>query len=43
LEVRTVPGDHSSILTSPHVDSLAWEIAASLEGQERGVLAGAAG
>lgn len=31
LEVRTVPGDHSSMLTVPHVDSLAREIAKCLE------------
>jgi thioesterase domain-containing protein len=30
LEIRTVPGDHNSILTPPHVDSLAREIAACL-------------
>jgi amino acid adenylation domain-containing protein len=42
LEIRTVPGDHNSILTMPHVDNLAREIAACLEGQRRGILAGAA-
>jgi amino acid adenylation domain-containing protein len=30
LEIRTVPGDHNSILTLPHVDSLGREIAACL-------------
>jgi amino acid adenylation domain-containing protein len=32
LEIRTVPGDHSSILIPPHVDGLVREIAACLEG-----------
>ena len=31
LEIRTVPGDHSSIIAPPHVDGLAREIAACLE------------
>ncbi len=31
LEIRTVPGDHSSIVTPPHVEHLAREIAACLE------------
>jgi thioesterase domain-containing protein len=31
LEIRTVPGDHSSIVTLPHVERLAREIAACLE------------
>jgi amino acid adenylation domain-containing protein len=30
LEIRTVPGDHNSIVTVPHVDGLAREIAACL-------------
>jgi amino acid adenylation domain-containing protein len=30
LEIRTVPGDHSSIVNPPHVDGLAREIAACL-------------
>jgi thioesterase domain-containing protein len=30
LEIRTVPGDHSSIVTPPHVDGLGREIAACL-------------
>jgi thioesterase domain-containing protein len=30
LEIRTVPGDHSSIVAPPHVDGLAREIAACL-------------
>ncbi|MGA2742987.1 MAG: AMP-binding protein [Bryobacteraceae bacterium] len=38
LEIRTVPGDHGSILTPPHLDVLAREIAASLEGGRGGVL-----
>jgi amino acid adenylation domain-containing protein len=31
LEIKNVPGDHNTILTLPHVDSLAREIAACLE------------
>jgi thioesterase domain-containing protein len=31
LEIRTVPGDHSSIVTLPHVEHLAREITACLE------------
>lgn len=31
LEIRTVPGDHSSIVIPPHVEHLAREIAACLE------------
>jgi amino acid adenylation domain-containing protein len=33
LEIRTVPGEHSSIILPPHVDHLAREIAACLEPQ----------
>jgi len=31
LEIRTVPGDHNTMLTLPHVDSLAQEIRACLK------------
>ena len=32
VEIRTVPGDHSSMLTAPHVEDLARVIAECLRG-----------
>jgi thioesterase domain-containing protein/acyl carrier protein len=38
LDIRTVPGDHNSILTLPYLDSLAGEISGCLENHGRSIV-----